>query len=110
MKINGSSYDTLRPAAPKPTTGVQSTQSTSVDAPKAQSTTGKGTTGTSAGRSDSVQFSEAGRALATGGASASNSLSAERVAELRKRVLEGAYNSTHVVDQVAKRILERGDV
>ena len=107
MKINGSSYDTLRPAAQKPAAGVQST---SVDAPKAQSTTTPtGTTGTSAGRSDSVQFSDAGRALATGGASASGSLSAERVAELRKRVLEGAYNSTHIVDQVAKRILERGD-
>jgi anti-sigma28 factor (negative regulator of flagellin synthesis) len=107
MKINGSSYDALRTTAPKPTTGVQST---SVDAPKAQSTTTNGSTGSTSARSDSVQFSEAGRALATGGASASGSLSAERVTELRKRVLEGAYNSTHVVDQVAKRILERGDV
>jgi anti-sigma28 factor (negative regulator of flagellin synthesis) len=104
MKINGSKFENLRPAANKPASGIQST---SVDAPKAQPTSG--TPGTTAGRSDSVQISDAGRALATGGPSSSGSLSAERVAELRKRVLEGAYNSTHVVDQVAKRILERGD-
>ncbi|MBV9880267.1 MAG: flagellar biosynthesis anti-sigma factor FlgM [Gemmatirosa sp.] len=105
MKINGKSFDnSLRPAANKPTSGVQST---STDASKAQPTSG--TSGATAGKSDSVQISDAGRALATGGTSGSSSLSAERVAELRKRVLEGAYNSTHVVDQVAKRILERGD-
>jgi anti-sigma28 factor (negative regulator of flagellin synthesis) len=105
MKINAKPVDpTLRPAAAKPTSGVQSP---SVDAPMAQPTTG--TSGATADRSDSVQISDAGRALATDGPSGSSSLSAERVAELRKRVLEGAYNSTHVVDQVAKRILDRGD-
>ena len=104
MKINGKSFDSLRPAAQKPTGAVQAP---SADAPKAQPTT-SGAAG-STGRSDSVQISDAGRALATGGTSGSSSLSAERVAELRKRVLEGAYNSTHVVDQVAKRILRRGD-
>jgi anti-sigma28 factor (negative regulator of flagellin synthesis) len=104
MKINGKTYEAPRPAATKPTAGITSP---AVDAPKAQPTTG--TAGPTAGRSDSVQISDAGRALATGGPSGSSALSAERVAELRKRVLEGAYNSTHVVDQVAKRILERGD-
>jgi anti-sigma28 factor (negative regulator of flagellin synthesis) len=82
-------------------------QGTSADTPKAQPT--GAASGSSAGKSDSVQISDAGRALATGGTSGSSSLSAERVAELRKRVLEGAYNSTHIVDQVAKRILQRGD-
>ena len=95
MKINGNASQPIRPAA-QPTGGAKGT----ADAPKSQPT-GAGST-----RNDSVQISDAGRALSTG----SPSLSAERVAELRKRVLEGAYNTTHVVDQVAKRILERGDV
>jgi anti-sigma28 factor (negative regulator of flagellin synthesis) len=104
MKINAKSFDSIRPAAQKPVGGAQGP---SVDAPKSQPTSG--TAGATAGKSDSVQISDAGRALATGGTSGTGSLSAERVAELRKRVLEGAYNSTHVVDQVAKRILQRGD-
>ena len=75
---------------------------------KAQPTAGNaGGTG-GARRSDSVQISDAGRALSTG--EAGGSLTPERVAELRRRVLEGAYNANHVVNQVAKRILERGDV
>jgi anti-sigma28 factor (negative regulator of flagellin synthesis) len=105
MKINGPRSDALRPAAQSPAGGVQGT---SADAPKAQPTTG--VSGNTPRRSDSVQISDAGRALSTSEASGAGSLSADRVAELRKRVLEGAYNSTHVVDQVAKRILERGDV
>ena len=98
MKINNNRSEPLRPAS-KPASAVQGT---TADAPKSQPTSG-------ATRSDSVSISDAGRALATGGTSGSGSLSAERVTELRKRVLEGAYNATHVVDQVAKRILERGD-
>ena len=42
--------------------------------------------------------------------SEASGLSAERTAELRRKVLEGAYNSMSVVDQVAQRILGRGDV
>jgi anti-sigma28 factor (negative regulator of flagellin synthesis) len=104
MKINGNRSEPLRPAPQKPAGAVQGTPA---DAPKAQPT--GGVSGNASSRSDSVQISDAGRALATGGTSGSGSLSADRVAELRKKVLEGAYNSTHVVDQVAKRILERGD-
>lgn len=101
MKINRTAVESHRPTAQTPVGGVKGTPA---DAPKSQPT------GTGGARSDSVQISDAGRALSTGGPSGSGALSAERVAELRKRVLEGAYNSTHVVDQVAKRILERGDV
>ena len=62
-------------------------------------------------RSDSVQISDAARALAgTEGAERSQSLSDERVAELRRKVLEGAYNSVQSVDQVAQRILQSGDL
>lgn len=63
-------------------------------------------------RQDSVAISDAGRALSGSRAStkATSSLTPERVADLRKKVLEGAYNSTHVVDTVAKRLLSTGDV
>lgn len=68
--------------------------------------------GGAAPRGDQVQISSAGRALAAqaGDASATLELSPERAAELRMRVLEGAYNSVQMVDEVARRILERGDV
>ena len=102
MKINGTRSEALRPAVTTPAGGVQGTPA---DAPKTQPSTGAPS---GARGSDSVQISDAGRALS--GSSSAGGLSADRVAELRKRVLEGAYNSTQVVDQVAKRILERGDV
>ena len=97
MKITGNkSFEPIRPEPIKPA-GASSTSPVSpASAPK---------------RSDQVQISDAGRALAgelqSGEAS---SLSAERTAELRRKVLEGAYNSMSVVDQVAQRILSRGDV
>ncbi|AHG87703.1 Anti-sigma-28 factor FlgM family protein [Gemmatirosa kalamazoonensis] len=103
MKIQGQRSEALRPATQTP--AVQGTTAE----PKAQPAQG-GTTGTGARRSDSVQISDAGRALSTGETSGSSSLTPERVAELRRRVLEGAYNANHVVSQVAQRILERGDV
>jgi anti-sigma28 factor (negative regulator of flagellin synthesis) len=62
-------------------------------------------------RSDSVQISDAARALAgTEGAERSESLSSERLTELRRKVLEGAYNSVQSVDQVARRLLQSGDL
>jgi hypothetical protein len=39
-----------------------------------------------------------------------DSLEPDRVAELRNKVLTGAYNTLDVVDQVARRILTRGDL
>ena len=65
-------------------------------------------------RVDRVEISDAGRAMAAQGAgegeAARAELSPERLAELRQRVLSGAYDSLQVVDQVARRMLERGDV
>ena len=69
--------------------------------------------GSPASRSDRVQISDAGRALAAQAASdvpQSEGLSPERVDQIRQRILKGAYNSTEVVDQVARRMLERGDI
>ena len=64
-------------------------------------------------RVDRVEISDAGRALAARGPeadAASGEMSADRLAVLRQRVLSGAYDSLHVVEQVAQRMLQRGDV
>lgn len=105
MKINRTTAGVVPPNATFGSVG-KTLDRAAADALKLQPTD----SGTTAPKSDSVQISDAGRTLSASGASGTGSLSAERVAELRKRVLEGAYNTTHVVDQVAKRILERGDV
>lgn len=67
---------------------------------------------TAVSRGDSVQISDAGRALATQQAEGSGrpELSAERIGEIRERILTGAYNSVEVVEEVARRMLERGDI
>ena len=43
-------------------------------------------------------------------ASSGTGSSAARVAEIRQRVLTGAYSSQCVVDEVARRIVDRGDL
>ncbi len=58
-------------------------------------------------KSDSVSFSDAGRKLAT---EQRAELAPDRVAELRQKALSGAYNTLDIVDQVARRILTRGDL
>lgn len=69
------------------------------------------TGGAAARRNDNVQISDAGRALAAQGShDASESLTPERIAEVRERILSGAYNSLDVVDQVARRMLSGGDI
>jgi hypothetical protein len=103
MKITGS-FDQVRPVVQKPAVKGHEQAENRPGAPAA------GAQG--AGRpprGDSVQISDAARALA-GGEAAGGPLTPERTAELRKKVLEGAYNSLQVVDHVAKRILDRGDV
>ena len=73
-----------------------------------------GSEGARAERSDSVQISDAARARAAkleaaAGSGSAAELDPERAAEIRRRVLEGAYDSLDVVDTIARRILERGD-
>jgi negative regulator of flagellin synthesis FlgM len=60
-------------------------------------------------KTDSVQFSDEGRALASGAGLAAAS-GPERVAEVRQRILRGAYNTAEMAGEVAKRILQRGDI
>jgi negative regulator of flagellin synthesis FlgM len=69
------------------------------------------TAGGRASRGDRVQISDAGRALAAqANGGAREALSPERVAEVRERILSGAYNSLDVVDQVARKMLASGDI
>jgi anti-sigma28 factor (negative regulator of flagellin synthesis) len=58
-----------------------------------------------AGPRDSVELSAEGIAR-----SKDSTLSDQRIAQIRQNVLQGAYDSSNVVDQVAKNILSSGDV
>jgi negative regulator of flagellin synthesis FlgM len=101
MKINSSIFDPLRPERG---TGADSTHGTrSGESPKPASPASP--------RRDSVQISDTARSLASrADAEQRAMLDPERVAELRRKVYEGAYNSLDVVDQVARRILTRGEL
>lgn len=111
----GTSYGPQRPAAPTPSTPV--TRATPAT-PGAAVTPGgpppqAPAYGYRARHQDSVTLSDTGRALAGAtaeGAESTAALTPARVADLRKKVLEGAYNQTGVVEQVAKRLLSSGDV
>jgi len=100
MKINGSIFDPLRPDRAQPgSTPAEPRPADPASAPPASGGV----------KSDSVQFSSAGRSLA-GRLQGEDAFDPERVAELRAKVLTGAYNTLDVVDQVARRILSRGDL
>ena len=100
MRINGSIFDPLRPDRVTPN------GSPSVSRPAEA-----GGQSTGSAKSDSVQISDAGRSMAGRlEREQDDTLAPERVAELRQKVLTGAYNTLDVVDQVARRILTRGDL
>lgn len=102
MRINGSIFDPLRPE--------RSTQSTTPN-PQRPQESGVQPNGQGSAKSDSVQISDAGRSMSGRvAADSKNTFDPERVAELRTKVLTGAYNSLDIVDQVARRILSRGDL
>jgi len=78
-----------------------------------QPSSSPGSASTPAGPSDSVDISDAGRALAARGGQAaprSGSLDPARAAQIRQRVLGGAYDTLEVVDAVARRVLSSGDL
>ena len=54
---------------------------------------------------DSVEISAEGLAR-----SKNSALTEQRIAQIRQNVLQGAYDSSNVVDQVAKKILASGDL
>lgn len=61
-------------------------------------------------RSDKVQISDAGRALAAREGDAATGLTPARAATIRGRVLSGAYDTLDVVDSVARRLMDSGDL
>lgn len=58
---------------------------------------------------DRVEISDAGRARASRLEQTTPAMQ-DRLAEVRRRVLTGAYQADAVVEAVAQRILERGEV
>ena len=94
MKISGSQFEPLRPPPPGNPSGARAYQQVEQSTAEAPS------------RTDSVQISDAGRQMSANQADAVNP---ERIAEIRQKVLQGAYNSLDVVEQVARRIITRGD-
>ena len=68
-------------------------------------------TPSSVDRSDKVSISDAGRALAAReGDTDSLALDPARAERIRERVLSGAYDTLEVVDAVARRLLDSGDL
>jgi negative regulator of flagellin synthesis FlgM len=63
-------------------------------------------------RSDKVQISDAGRALAARETdrTVQAGLDPIRASHIRQRVLSGAYDSLSVVDTVARRLMNSGDL
>ena len=61
-------------------------------------------------RHDRVEISDAGRAKATARLAPADPGTSDRLSEIRRRVLSGAYDTDQVVAEVANRILDRGDV
>lgn len=64
-------------------------------------------------RSDKVEISDAGRALAARDgkeAQSSPGLDPARADRIRGRILSGAYDTLEVVDTVARRLLDSGDL
>lgn len=65
-------------------------------------------------RADRIEISAEGRRLAAqqgaAGASRPEGLTTERAQEIRQRIDSGGYDAPEVVETVARRMLERGDV
>ena len=70
-----------------------------------------GPTASSADRTEKAQVLDSALALsASEGDSMDRSLEPARAAEVRSRILGGAYNTIEVVDAVARRLLMSGDL
>ena len=104
MKINSSIFDPIRPDRGTQVDPANATHSSGVIKPVSP-------VAPISTRTDSVQISDTGRSLASRAQADERArMDPERVAELRQKVYEGAYHALDVVDQVARRILTRGDL
>jgi negative regulator of flagellin synthesis FlgM len=90
------------------TNGTSDTAETTESAPIRP--TGSSTSAPSSDRADKVEISDAGRALAARGDDAASGLDPARAAKIRGRILSGAYDTLEVVDAVARRLLDSGDL
>ena len=98
MKINGGSNKPIRPDA------TREERSPAADKTKPN--------GAAATRLDTVEISDAGRARVaeTGETTAAHGSRQARLQAIRERILQGAYDTDEVVGEVARRIIERGDL
>jgi anti-sigma28 factor (negative regulator of flagellin synthesis) len=92
MKINGSNPGPLRPDAARDARNQGADAAAKDKAPATSQ------------RQDSVEISDAGRTKS--GVEGSS----DRIQQIRARVLQGAYDTDEVVAEVARRILDRGDL
>jgi hypothetical protein len=60
-------------------------------------------------RVDRVEISEEGRALAAA-AEVGESMSPEHASQINARIADGTYDTAEVAEEVARRILDSGDV
>jgi anti-sigma28 factor (negative regulator of flagellin synthesis) len=95
MKINGGNKGPIRPDA--------TTRDERNLVPNKTDANGKATS-----RSDTVEISDAGRAKAAESTAAP--ARSARLQDIRERILRGAYDTDEVVGEVARRILDRGDL
>lgn len=98
MKIDGGNSGPLRPDRARDPKSVG-------DAPESR---GARTPGQME-RLDRVEISDAGRAR-SGQLEPTTGSNSQRLAEVRQRIMRGAYDADAVAGEVAKRILDRGDV
>jgi len=96
MKINGGSSGPIRPDA---TTRDE----------RNLAANDKADANARGNRTDTVEISDAGRAKAAEATFAPESRAA-RLQNIRERILRGAYDTDEVVAEVARRILDRGDL
>ena len=99
MKVYGGSSGPIRPEKPNEKKPI---------AP-ANGDAGRRQTPSQVDRLDRVEISAAGRARA-GGLTPVDPASPNRLAEIRQRVLQGAYEADQVLSDVAQRIVETGDI
>lgn len=99
MKVNRGNGQPLGPEVSRPANRVEADSPKSGGSPKSERKNAR----------DSVEISSAGRSRAEQLA-ARIPLSDERVAELRERIVTGAYSTDAVVNEVATRIIASGDL
>jgi hypothetical protein len=101
MRINPGSMEPVRPERPV---------AANADQQKSYNPNGVASAETTGTRADSVQISAAGQSLSGRVERLAGDMDADRMSALRARVLGGAYDALDVVDEVARRILARGDL